>query len=178
MNKKISASLIATILIGYSHYVFSDEVLPDTILKISLDIVNITCDINDGKGFNKIVDFKVINEGDLLAGKQPAVKTQFIVDCQKSGFKPSHIDIKFRPGSQGALNNGTGGELKTNLSGVGIYLSWLDVTPIDLSGTNTRFSANNNNQFDISFYAKPYAQAQSIEKGVMKSSVIIDMLYK
>ena len=49
---------------------------------------------------------------------------------------------------------------------------------IDLSGKNQRFSANGNNQFDISFFAKPYAQSPSVEKGIMKSSVIISALYK
>nr|WP_282554127.1 fimbrial protein [Providencia rettgeri] len=178
MNKKIYFYIIPLIIMNCSQNVFADEILPDIQLKISLDVVNITCNINDGKGFNKIVDFKVINETDLLTGKQPAVKTQFIVDCQKSGFKPNNIDIKFRPGPQGMFNDGSDGKLKTNLSGVGIYLSWLDSKPIDLSGTNKRFSANSHNQFDISFWAKPYAQSQSVEKGIMKSSVIIDMLYK
>lgn len=178
MNKKIYAYFMVTCLNFYSPLTLSDEALPETELAISLDVVTITCNINDGKGFNKIVDFNVMNENDLLSGKQPAVKTQFIIDCQKSGFKPNYIDIKVTPGSQGALHNGLGGELKTNLSGVGIYLSWLDTTPIDLSGVNKRFSANQNNQFDISFWAKPYAQGQTVEKGLMKSSLIINALYK
>lgn len=178
MNKKLSVYCIAMCLIAYSQLIYSDESLPDTVLTISLDVVNITCDINDGQGFNKIIDFETINESDLLTGKQPAVKAQFIVDCQKSGVKPDFIDIKMRPGSQGTLNNGVDGELKTNLAGVGINLSWLDGSPIDLSGVNKRFSANNNHQFDISFFAKPYAQAQTVEKGLMKSSVIINALYK
>ena len=140
MNKKLSVYCIAMCLIAYSQLIYSDESLPDTVLTISLDVVNITCDINDGQGFNKIIDFETINESDLLTGKQPAVKAQFIVDCQKSGVKPDFIDIKMRPGSQGTLNNG--------------------------------------HQFDISFFAKPYAQAQTVEKGLMKSSVIINALYK
>lgn len=168
---------MATCLNFYSPLTLSDENLPETILDISLNVVTITCNINDGKGFNKIVNFEAINESDLLSGKQPAVKTQFIVDCQKSGFKPSYIDIKVTPGSQGAYDV-LDGKLKTNLSGVGIYLSWLDSTPIDLSGGNKRFSANKNYQFDISFYAKPYAQELTIEKGLMKSSLIINALYK
>ena len=178
MNKKLYAYFIITCLNAYSPLTFSDESLPDTVLAISLDVVTITCNINDGKGFNKIVDFETINESDLLSGKQPAVKTQFIVDCQKSGFKPDYIDIKIKPGRQGALNNGVSGELKTNLAGVGIYLSWLDSSPIDLSGVNKRFNANQNNLFDISFFAKPYAQSQNVEKGLMKSSLIINALYK
>ncbi|MEQ5138173.1 fimbrial protein [Providencia alcalifaciens] len=178
MNKTLSFCFLFMLMSGYPLHTVADEILPDTVLSISLDIVNITCDINDGKGFNKIIDFDVINETDLLAGKQPAVKTQFIVDCNKSGFKPNNIDIKVYPGAQGALNNGVGGELKTNLSGVGIYLSWMDKSPIDLSGKNQRFSANGNNQFDVSFFAKPYAQSPSVEKGIMKSSVIISALYK
>lgn len=64
------------------------------------------------------------------------------------------------------------GELKTNLSGVRIYLSWLDATPIDLSNVNKRFNANQNSQFDISFWAKPYAQGQTVEKGLIKISLI------
>ncbi|AKJ43980.1 fimbrial protein [Pragia fontium] len=183
MNKNIYGYLIIAWFGWYSPFVAADtdayayETLPDTKLSISLEVVNITCDVNDGEGLDKIVDFKVINEKTLLAGKQPAVKAQFIVDCRKSGVMPKNIDVKLKPGSQGALNNGTGGELQTNLSGVGINLSWPDGTPVDLSGKNKRFTANNN-QFDISFYAKPYAQGQSVEKGIMKSSVIIDMLYK
>lgn len=178
MNKKIYAYFIASCLNFYSPLSLSDEALPEIVLAISLDVVTVTCNINDGKGFNKIVDFDVINENDLLSGKQPAVKTQFIIDCQKSGFKPNYIDIKVTPGSQGALHNGLGGELKTNLSGVGIHLFWLDATPIDLSGVNKRFNANQNSQFDVSFWARPYAQGQTIEKGSMKSSVIINILYK
>ncbi|EPG6919093.1 TPA: fimbrial protein [Proteus mirabilis] len=178
MNKKIYMYFIITCLSNFPQPSLSDEILPDAQLTISLDLVRITCDINNGKGFNKIVDFDVINESNLLAGNQPAVKTQFIVDCQKSGFKPEHIDIKVKPGSQGALNNGIGGELKTNLSGVGIYLSWADSSPINLSGVNKSFSADLNNQFDISFFAKPYAQSQIVEKGSLKSSIIINALYK
>ncbi|GKX64281.1 fimbrial protein [Pragia fontium] len=177
MNNNIYGYLIIALLGLYSPFSAADEALPDTTLSISLDVVNITCDVNNGEGFNKTVDFKVINESTLLAGKQPAVKTQFIVDCQKSGVIPKNIDVTFKPGSQGALNNGTGGELKTNLFGVGIQLTWPDGTQVDLSGKNKQFTANNN-QFDISFFAKPYAQAQSVEKGSMKSSVIINLLYK
>lgn len=86
MNKKLSVYCIAMCLSAYSQLIYSDESLPDTVLTISLDVVNITCDINDGQGFNKIIDFETINESDLLTGKQPAVKAQFIVDCQKVGL--------------------------------------------------------------------------------------------
>ncbi|WP_071845524.1 fimbrial protein [Pragia fontium] len=156
---------------------YAYETLPDTKLSISLEVVNITCKINNGEGFDKVVDLGVMHETTLLEGKQPAVKTQFIVDCRESGVKPQNIDVKFKPGRQGTLNNGSGGELNTNLSGVGILLTLPDGTPVDLSGKNHRFTANNE-QFDISFYAKPYAQGQSVEKGIMQSNVIIDMLYK
>lgn len=83
MNKKIYMYFIITCLSNFPQPSLSDEILPDAQLTISLDVVRITCDINNGKGFNKIVDFDVINESNLLAGNQPAVKTQFIVDCQK-----------------------------------------------------------------------------------------------
>lgn len=100
---------MVTCLNFYSPLTLSNEVLPETELAISLDVITITCNINDGKGFNKIVDFDVINKNDLLSGKQPAVKTQFIIGCQKSGFKPNYIDIKVTPGSQGTLHNDLGG---------------------------------------------------------------------
>ena len=35
------------------------------------------------KGFNKIVDFDVINESNLLAGNQPAVKHSLLLIAKK-----------------------------------------------------------------------------------------------
>lgn len=177
MNKKICNYFFITFLWLIIPRAFSEQTLPDTTLNIALDVVNITCNINDGQGFNKIVDFGVIDEAKLLSGKIPEVKTQFIVDCQKSGFVPENIDIKFHSGSQGALNLGLDGKLKTNLSGVIVQLSWPDGTPVNLSGVNNRIVANDK-KFDISFFSRPYAQHNAVEKGIMKSSVVINMLYK
>ncbi len=57
MNKKIYMYFIITCLSNFPQPSLSDEILPDAQLTISLDVVRITCDINNGLIINLILVF-------------------------------------------------------------------------------------------------------------------------
>ncbi|EBT2497848.1 TPA: hypothetical protein G8O64_004640 [Salmonella enterica] len=174
----ISGLLIYT---GINISVAADSV--DTQLFLRMDVVNVTCLINDGAGINQQVNLPLASQAELRAGTAKSGLAKLMVDCSKNLTQPASFEVSLAPsGGVSAVGSGADGILRTDLSGVALKLVWkINGQPASLAfGDYSKFfpSASTPQQWDLSLLVTPqYIPGENIEKGFYKSAVKVNIIY-
>lgn len=169
------------IYIGFNMSVAAERV--DTQLSLSMEVVNITCLINDGAGINQQVHLPLVSEADLRKGTAKGGLAKIIVDCSNNSDIPVGIRVSLTP-ARGAsvVGSGVDGILRTDLSGVALKLVWqINDQPASLAvGDYSTFSpsASDPLRWNISLLVTPqYIQGDEIGKGFYNSAVKVYVTY-
>ena len=155
----------------------------DTKLSLSMEVVNITCLINDGAGINQQVYLPLASQADLRAGTAKGGLAKLIVDCSNNSDIPTGIKVSLTPaGGASVVGSGVDGILSTDLSGVALKLVWqINDQPASLAiGNSSTFSpsASDPLRWNISLFVTPqYIQGEEIGKGFYKSAVKVHITY-
>ena len=183
MKIKKTLYMIAGLLIytGINMSIAAEKV--DTQLSLKMEVVNITCLINDGAGINQQVTLPLASEAELRAGTAKGGLAKLIVDCSKNSNQSSGIKVSLTPvGGVTAVGSAVDGILSTDLSGVALKLVWqTNGQPASLAvGDYYSFppSASDPQRWNVSLLITPqYVPGEIIGKGFYKSAVKVNIIY-
>ncbi|EBC5055223.1 hypothetical protein CQT90_20600 [Salmonella enterica] len=155
----------------------------DTQLTLQMEVVHITCLINDGVGINQQVYLPLVSQTELRADTAKSGLAKLIVDCSSSSNTPADITVRLTPvGGASVVGSGADGILKTDLSGVALKIVWnSDGQPVSLvPGNATVFSpsASDPLRWDLSFLVTPkMISGEQLGSGHYKSALQINIVY-
>ncbi|EDV1002856.1 fimbrial protein [Salmonella enterica subsp. enterica] len=155
----------------------------ETQLTLQMQVVHITCLINDGTGINQQVYLPLTSQAELRAGTAKSALAKLMVDCGSSSDTPANITVSLTPAGGGTLvGSGVDGMLKTDLSGVALNIVWnSNGQPASLApGNATVFtpSASDPLRWDLSLLVTPKViNGEKLGGGHYKSALQVKITY-
>lgn len=156
----------------------------DIQLSLQMEVVNITCLINDGSGINQQVLLPLASQAELRAGTAQGGLAKLMVDCSNNLTQPAGIEVSLTPvGGVSAVGSAADGILSTDLSGVALKLVWqINGQPASLAGGDySSFSPSVSDQqrWNASLLVTPqHIPGEKIGRGSYKSAVKVNIIYK
>lgn len=139
MSSKLN--VLPLVLMLFECSVLAATPLPDTTMRISMVVADITCQLNNGQGLSQQIAMPLVSLAELQAGQGRSAEAPLIVNCAGSSTQPQSILLSVQPAAGSSLmTDGSDGQLKTSKTGVGLQLTWkYNGLPVSLAEGDTVF---------------------------------------
>lgn len=159
--------------------------LGEVTMGINMVVTDVTCSINNTKGISQQIIMPIVSHDTLIKNSAQNTEVPLLIDCRSSASQPTSVSIRLNPGSAGTLvGDGSNGILKTDLTGIGIKLTWKNMAghpPASLlPGHDTVFTTAFGSEgiWDLSLFAQPVlVSGETPEMGRYTGALQISLKY-
>jgi len=100
---------------------------------ITMTVAVATCIVNNGQGFAQAVDMPSTSVSEVNSGTALTGEALLKVDCSQGAIQPDNIVLSVAPaGGSSIVGTSADGVIATNISGLGLKLTWPDGLPVSL----------------------------------------------
>lgn len=182
-GKKLAMLVLGFICSEAINIAYAANNISDVTMNISMNIADVTCQVNSGQGVSQQIIMPIVSLSELQGDNAKSMEAPLKVDCSGSPSQPNYITISVGPsGGSSVIDGGINGMLKTNKTGVGLYLYWkVNSNPVILApATTTTFypDISTGGVWDLTMVAKPVAVAGELAVGGdYIGAVIVNLRY-
>ncbi|HGT6054248.1 TPA: hypothetical protein ACM4E9_004420 [Escherichia coli] len=122
---RIRLCFILMIMLVMSGTLQATTIMGDVKMGINMEITDVICTTNNGKGISKHIVMPVMSRYDLTKNAVQSTNLPLLLDCSSGASLPSSISLRLDPAAGVILvGDGSNGILKTDLTGIGKALTW------------------------------------------------------
>lgn len=170
-------SLLFLLLPSLTTQLYAEAIDMQSQFRITMNIANVTCVINQGKGISQNIFMPLLSFQELREGHDKWVNAPLILDCSQSASDPESVELTVMPsnGSR-AFGDGSQGKLLTDKEEIALQLRWrINGNPVLLNNEKNIFTPeiSTSKIWDLSIKAKTILVNEEIHSGGMYNGTII-----